>query len=229
MKRFIRGIRPALTLSLALTVAACGSDRDLQGVALQAVGELFTPKKPPAKVTSAQIVQALQAGTNPVILVSFEQRDNTQGLLAQVETNGAYHTFGNQARNVIVLRDGMITSTRGLGGDLMSVEEDALLALVKARGTGQVTYVQRFLKPEAVTEELTFRCASRPVGSQRVALGLINAQTTTVQVDCYGKHPEDGAQVEFTNTYAVSSDGVILSGRQWVGDYLGYIGTQYLR
>ncbi|WP_349540656.1 YjbF family lipoprotein [Sagittula sp. NFXS13] len=222
-------MRAALALCLALGVAACGSERDLQGVALQAVGELFKPKAPPAPVTNAQIAQALQANANPLILVEFEQRENAQGLLTQVETNGRYHTFGNQARNVIVLRDGMITSTRGLGGDLMSVEEDELLALVRSRSMGQVNYVQRFLTPEAVIEEQRFRCAARPSGGKRVALGLVDAQATAVQVDCYGLHPETGAQVEFTNTYAVSGNGMILSGRQWVGAYLGYIGIQYLR
>ncbi|GAA4226759.1 hypothetical protein GGQ68_004763 [Sagittula marina] len=225
----MRFTRPAFVLCLALGAAACGSDRDIQSAAFASLGQLFTPKQAPAPVTDAQILEALQINAKPLILVEFEERNNAQGLLAQVETNGAYYTFGNQSRNVIVLRDGMITATRGLGGDLMSVEEDALLSLIHGRRAGQASYVQRFLLPEAVTQELDFQCAARPVGSKRVTRGLVNEEATTVKVDCYGKDTETDAQIEFTNSYAVSSSGVILSARQWVGSYLGHIETQYLR
>lgn len=223
-----RSLRRAFVACLVLCVAACGSDTAVEGQAFNIITGLFK-KGEPAKVSHTQIVAALQANSSPLALFEFESREGTQGLLSQIEVNGAYHTFGNQARNVIVLRDGMITATRGIGGDLMSVEEDALLRLVKSRSLGTATYVQRFLQPSATTITISYRCAAHPEGQKQVALGLVNELTTRVRVDCYGDDPETGKQLEFTNTYEVSASGMVLSGRQWLGDYIGFINSQYLR
>lgn len=229
--RMKRVARVGIALTLAAVLAACGSNQGADGGlgTKQLLAQLKNRNVDPTPLTQQQIAEALQATPNPVAMFVFEKRKNAQGLLLEIETNGPYHSFGNSARNVIVMRNGMITSTRGLGGDLMSSDEEALLSLVRSRSAGTATYVQRFLTPEGVTEELTYRCTTRTGGGQQVAAGLVNAPTVMVHASCEGDSNYLGAGSSFANDYAVSGDGVILSARQWVGDYMGYVGSQYLR
>lgn len=150
--------RIGLLLTAVLTFSACGNANPEATAALRQLPQLLLAKKPePKPLSQQQIAQALSATTASVFL--FEREANkAQILLQDIQRNGPYQTYGNAARNVIVMRDGMITSTRGLSGDLMSSEEDALFARVRARAQGTVSYDQRFLTPEDVTIVRRYAC-----------------------------------------------------------------------
>ncbi|MFW2590026.1 YjbF family lipoprotein [Sagittula sp. SSi028] len=232
MNTLTRILRPALAATLALTLAACGNNTGPQAQAVKSLTQKLTGQTPPpAKLTAPQIAQVLQSTKAPVALFVFEKRDGAQGLLTEIETNGAYATFGNQNRNVIVLRDGMVTATRGLGGDLMSVEEDQLLSLITARAAGQANYAQRFLTPEGVTATLVYLCTTRLGNSQHLAhlaLGPVDSAETAVTVDCVARDATTKPQ-SFSNVHVFDSDGIIVRGRQWLGEIIGFVELAYVR
>lgn len=219
-------IRIGLALTAAMALVSCGNaNKDTAAILRQAPKALFAKKEPPKPLTPQQIAKALGATTKSVYLFELETR-KAQALMQDIQRNGPYQTYGNSARLVVVLRDGMITSTRGLGGDIMSSEEDQLLHHVKSRTEGQVSYDLRFLTPEDITLVRRYSCYTSSGGTVPFAAGLVQASGQIVTAKCTAV---DGVSPDFTNTYTVGRDGYILSGRQWAGPVTGYINSQVLR
>ncbi|WP_417205890.1 YjbF family lipoprotein [Antarctobacter sp.] len=218
--------RIGLALTSVLALVSCGNANKDTAVLLRQIPKaLFTKKEPPKPLTPQQIAQSLGATSASVFLFEIESR-KTQTLLQDIQRNGPYQTYGNSSRQVIVLRDGMITSTRGLGGDLMSSEEDRLLHRVQSRSEGRVSYDLRFLTSEDVTIVRRYSCYTSTGATVPVAAGLVQTSGQLVTAKCTAA---DGVSPDFTNAYVVGGDGYILSARQWLGPYLGYISSQVLR
>lgn len=213
-----------LLLAAGLGLAACGNGPNDRTALFKALPAALAKKEAPAPLTGQQIAQALSSTTVPVQMFEIENR-SSQFLMQQIESNGPYRTFGSSTRQVVNLRGGMITSTRGLGGDLMSSESAALLARVASRSAGQAPYVMRFLTPEDVTVAARYSCQVSPGGSRPVQGGLVQTSGTVVTADCH--NGETGHS--FRNTYVVGADGYVLSARQYLGGFLGPMTTQALR
>ncbi len=211
--------RAGLFAGLLATLAACGNDQTRDPIFEAAYTGFFqkSDAASPQGLTDEVIAQTLAATDLPLILLRINAR-NSEAIAAQIERNGEHRTYGTAERQAIVLRHGMITGTRGLGGDLMSVEEDALLRLVRGRGTGNVAYVQRFLTAEDVTREISYRCNVEPDERVDLAQGRIRAGVTEMLAACTS---EDGKP--FVDYYMVDGSGEILGSRQWLGETTGYV------
>ncbi|WP_157960555.1 YjbF family lipoprotein [Primorskyibacter marinus] len=216
-----------LALAALIGLASCGND-----TAQEQRTEVFkqlvngtvarSRKTEPPQVTVAQINQALATKAGPLALVTVESR-KASALVIQIGQNGHYRTYATEQRQTLNFRGGMITSTRGLGGDLMSSEETALLSLVSRKSGGSAPYTMRFLTGEDVTATSQYTCAVSRDGTAPVKLGAINTVTQKMTAQCTGP---DGS---FSNTYLVDGAGDIVSTRQWLGTFTGYVAAQQLR
>ncbi|MCT4555035.1 MAG: YjbF family lipoprotein [Pelagimonas sp.] len=177
--------------------------------------------QPPATLTQAQISQLLSASALPAQLFQSETRG--QFVMVDIQRNGPFQSYANSSRQIVAMRNGMITGTRGLGGDLMSTDHADLHRLITNRSTGQARYVQNLLTPEDVTEPLEYRCTVTRGGSQTVTSGVVKAHGIAMTAKC------TGPAGHFTDHYVVSNSGRVLSARQWLGKDLGYLATQALR
>ncbi|WP_186766467.1 YjbF family lipoprotein [Puniceibacterium confluentis] len=224
----MHGFARILTVvSLSLGLAACGNDRNATSPVdmVQQVFRSLTSGGTAgsgAQIPASQIETAYAATPAPIALVTIESRQG-QALVLEIERNGAYQTFATSGRQVVVLRNGMITGTRGLGGDLMSSDADGLVALIRARQAGKTPYAMRFLTGEDVTETLSYSCDVFPDGTQSLTQGRIRTTATKMIANC------TGAGKPFTDTFLVDSTGYALSSRQWVGDYNNYLRVETLR
>lgn len=221
-RRMTPRIGLAFTGLLALT--ACGNaNDDIANIVKQLPKGLFSNKEQSRPLSAQQIAQTLASTTASLALFEFEARDNARIVLQDIQRNGPYQTYGNQARLVIVLRQGMVTSTRGFGGDLMSSETDQLLSYVQSRTEGRVSYDQRFLTADNQTVVYRYSCHVIPGGPMSDDYGnsgqSVSAKCTSV----------DGGTQDFTNVYSVGPDGYITAGRQWIGPTIGYVNSQILR
>lgn len=209
--------RIGLALACTAMLTACGSKPNVGVEYIKTYG-LFGKKQTAenSTVSQEQIAQVLSATAAPVELIGVESR-SSQSVVIGMERNGAYQTYGTAARQTIVLRDGMLVATRGLGGDLMSVDETALLRMVQNRQSGTARYTMRFLTPDNQTKTIDVSCTVSNGGPTQMA------GVTMVNAACAG----EGAT--FTNSYAVASGGAILQGRQWLGKELGYVTNQAMR
>jgi hypothetical protein len=211
-------------LAAGLILAGCGNGPNDRTALIKALPAALKKPEPPAPLSAQQIAQALTATAAPVQMYEVESR-KAQFLMQQIETNGPYRTYGSSSRQVVNMRGGIITSTRGLGGDLMSSDSGALLARLAARSAGSAPYVMRFLTPEDVTVVAAYDCRLSPGGARPVSGGLVQTSGTVMRADC--RNAETGHS--FTNSYVVGGDGYVLSARQYLGGFLGYVTTQALR
>lgn len=221
--RIFNTARIGIAMLALMGLTACGNAVQDQANLLKSLPKtLFARKAPPAKVTPEQIGQALAGTTNAVTLYINEQTE-VQFLMVDIQRNGPYQSFGSSSRQVIVMRDGMITATRGFGGDLMSVDEDSLLRLVKSRQAGTAPLVMRHLRADNVTLREDYVCDVTPGQMIPVSAGEVQTQAQVMTAECVS------ANGSITNTYAVGPGGQILSSRQWISETLGYMLTQAIR
>jgi hypothetical protein len=218
-----RGIAGLCALAL---LAACGSDAEngtIKSIGTTFLASLKAGKAPePQPLTAQQIGQALASTSEPVNMIVVENRQ-AQGLVQQIEVNGPYRTYANPQRHAIIFRSGIVTATRGLGGDLMSSDINRLLPLIRSRQSGVAPYTMRFLDGEDVTYELTYSCNVTSGGTHQVAAGVINTSARLMSAKCTGNGPE------LSNSFLVAGNGSVVGSRQWLGDLTGYVSVQPLR
>lgn len=216
-----------LALGLVLGLAGCSNDparsNQIETVRGLATGLFQRRAQEPQPLAPEDIAAFLSASSEPVV---YYQSDTTkaQVLFQRIQQNGPYDTYATAWRNSLTLRDGVITGTRGLGGDLMSSEADALLAVLRSGGNGSAAYAMEYLDGENASFSITAECTLSRGQSVQVAIALVNEPAHAVTAVC--RTPD---RREFTNTFLVASDGYVLGARQWLGDWLGYVNTQQLR
>lgn len=163
-----------------------------------------TPKSP-----EEMAAEALRVNPGPLILVGLEKAGLTQ-VLALTGQNGSLRTYMTPNEQSIVLRNGMLVATRGLGHDL-SVAEPGTEAAIRAGASSQGQRIMRYLTGNGLETPLLFECTTGPGPNAGV-----------VVENC------SGHGLEFQNSY-LPQGGQIPVSRQWIGPNLGYITIQTLR
>jgi len=216
--------RLGTALTCLALVAGCGNDPQNQNTGLDLIQELVAnlSSEPPAPPSPQIISQALAETEGPLEL--FQREDNQRwGLMLKLEENRGYETFGTAFRQTATMRNGLLTATRGFGGDLMSVDISEVAPLISGRKPGQGTRIVRFLGDEDKTTELRFECSVTVGQSVAVTSGALDVMARQVTETCQG----DGREI--TNNYLVDSNGRSVSAKQWVTPLNGYFLTQTLR
>ncbi|ETX29676.1 hypothetical protein RISW2_22595 [Roseivivax isoporae LMG 25204] len=217
-------MRAVLPLSLVLALASCGSDQErVRSIdVLRQIGAQIGSGRP-APLPEATIMSTLGQLRGPVTFVEVESRGG-QALFVPVQRNGAYTTYATPAGASVVFRDGFVVQTRGLGGDLMSTDEDALLSLIRARQRGTAPYVMRHLDGENHTVTDTYTCNVLPQGREDFASGEVRARGTRLHVHCVS----DGGR-DFVSLVLVDDAGRVLSAQQFVGGLSEFLNYRVLR
>ena len=222
----IRRIAALAALLGAGALAGCGNSTD-QGLVAKAVLSGLKPK-PKVEMTPEQVNAAVAASLSqtdlPLALASLEGRQATV-ILANIESNGPYRTWGSSDRRTIITRDGIVTATRGLGSDIMSSSVGEVGPLVTARKTGAGRHVKRYLDGENHTQEQVANCQVTRGAAQRVSGGTLSNVAATEMVETCSVAGGES----FTNSYVVDGRGRVLKSRQWLGEANGYIVLQVLR
>jgi len=177
------------------------------------------------RIVQLQVKTALERSRRPLALMRIEKTGSV-ALLAEIETNGPYSTWsawGTVERRSITTRGNLITSTRGLGTDLMSSSVNTMLHMVTRLEDGIGQQVLRHLDGENQIEEIEAYCAFTPDEKQRFTSGELNLQVTRVDVFC---KTDTGS---FSNYYLVSQSGRIVESRVWLGEGLQYFTFSLLR
>jgi hypothetical protein len=214
-------VRAALAAVVVLGIAACGTDRgdDPTARVVQGVVQLLRPAAPPPPVTRQQIDQVLASTDSAVALVEVEQRSQ-QAIIVEIERNGPYVTYGTGDRRTLTFRDGILTATRGLGGDLMSTDAPGIRALIRNRESGSATRTMRFLDGEDLIEQYDLTCTINRGAEEKLPGG---AQALRLTETC----TYEGATL--TNSYLVDRKGHVLASRQWAGRFSGHLSIRQLR
>jgi hypothetical protein len=172
--------------------------------------------------TQADVARALNGTQGPLELVTRAD-NNGWSLMLRIEQNQGYETFGSSDRRSVTMRNGVLTATRGLGGDLMSSDLSGVMPLITARKQGRGARVMRFLDGEDQTVEIRFDCTVTPGQSIPVKAGQLDTTARQVTERC------TAGDRTITNTYLVDNHGRSFSAKQWAGVTNGYLLFQTMR
>jgi hypothetical protein len=218
-------MRHAKLLAAGLVVAAsvlsaCGNDPSV-GSGKQLVGaakSIFSPHRkaaPPAEITREE----LRAAGVPLLLVKVPKL-GTRGYLGVYGTNRDVVTWSTADHSTVSLRNGLITATRGLPGDLMSASLPTV-ADIRA-GSGAVARTHYYLDGLDQTVPTVFRCIIADAGPADIVVAQLAYKTRHDTETC------TGGNGTFTNDYWFDSKNVLRQSRQWVGPLTGYLEIENL-
>ena len=160
--------------------------------------------------------------TVPSLEVVAETRDQTAYLIPFSRRQGVTVWRGVDGAQV-VLRQGLVTSTRGIGNDLVSSDYQATLAALRA-GRGETTrrlFVRNDLRSE---DSLTLQCSLSTLGAVQLEVVGRTYNTTHLREVCATPVGD------IVNDYWVERGrSLIRQSRQWVGPKLGYLNLRQLR
>lgn len=221
-----RYLQTAFVGLACVLLASCGSEKSQSTEVLGMFKGALRPSKaaPQDPQQVAASAQAALASTNaPLVLLSISRR-NATSVMQQIETNGAYRTYGTGDRRSVTFKRGMVTASRGLGEDIMSADIDRALALVSARKAGRVQRTHRYLDGENIITALEATCDVTPGAMGEVTVVTGKRATQSVTETCRA------VTTEFQNTYMVDrATGQILQSRQWHSPLNGYLSVKTLR
>ncbi len=221
---------PCILLGLAL--AGCGTDTSktegtsiavgvVKGLAAKVLpGKSRAPAATPDPEKLAASAKASFAG--PIILAQIEKA-GLLTVLGEYGRNDANRTYSTPNEQTLVLRDGLLIATRGLGNDLMSSESAAAAGLITHRQPGSVSRVYRYLDGEGIERPLPMRC-TLTLGPAK-SFDFSGSHYETVQIDEACRSDS----VKVTNNYWVTAGGTIALSRQWIGPALGHVTIQLVR
>jgi len=211
----MRFMLAAATLAM---LGACGNVDSEEGsipgmlaeAARQTVGQRDRDEVAEKVDPNEMAATALRVNKGPLILVGLESKNTTQ-VLALVGQNAGQRTYMTTNEQALILRDGMLAGTRGLGHDLSVAEMAQSSALIRSGQSGQARRVMRYWTGDGLESPLTLDCT---VG---------RGPKPGVMVESCRKGP-----LEFQNNYLVQGGRITVS-RQWIGPNLGYVTIQELR
>jgi hypothetical protein len=170
----------------------------------------------PAPDPVALIDGVLEKYPNTPLYFVFQEKTNAFAVSSIYGSNGTHVTWVSPDRKTMTLDRGMLVATRGLGSDLMSVQDDGAAVLISQRKAGHVTKTHRYLNREDQISRLDLECEIEPGGFDRVDSGAISVQTQMVTESCSAA---SGFNVK--NSYWIDDAGRMVQSVQWVGEIVG--------
>lgn len=217
-----------VVLAAALAVSACSSNPQSSDPTLAATKALL------ANLQSRRA--SASAGPPLVIEVSRAQLDRTPGAVMQVvpDNSGAQDFMRLIARRddsnpgtvevwqssddaQLILRNGVLVGSKGLGGDMRSAEAATAFAGFDGQGGGGQRRIT-LARLNGTAQTVAFSCDMTHLGRETIQIVDRRVSTRRMREDCsYG-------DASFTNEYWIEiGSGRMRKSRQWAGPTFGYI------
>lgn len=216
-------------LALATALSGCSSGGNTNPI----LSAVWHKVKPGARREAA--AAEAEAAARPAIVVTFDKikatglaiirarvGDDTHGVMLYGRAvNDAYVTYASQLQQTMTLEGSLITATRAIGFDMLSVRTDAgdpvTVPTPPDEWQRSVTRDYRFTGDTPGGQLISVICRFSKGPAYKLALLDKTFDTTIMKSRCRG----DG--VRFTNSYMVQADGQILSSAQWLGPDQGMV------
>ncbi len=222
-------MRTIISLLALLTLAACGSGgvnpivKDSFSRIPLFKGEEEEAKSPPRRITRAMIDQAGVAAIRAGVI-----DEDLRSTLFATSANDGYNTFANRIQQSITLRGALVTGTRGLGFDLLSVRASANDPLVRptrpANWPASVERIYEFPAQGPQGKMVRMTCRFEPGKVQTMV--ILERSHTGLLITEYCTD-ERGVTVE--NLHLVDqSNGAIWRSLQWVSPDLANLDVQVI-
>lgn len=220
-------MRSAL-IALTLVLAGCSSGG--KSPVAQAVLDRFMPGRKEQAAPAApqpQITRAAVEASGQAMIRTRLVNESTRPILAGATQNGPYVTYMSRLGQSLTLRGSLITASRGLGYDLLSVTTTDADPAVRARPIAQwpaeVRRTYRFpgRGPGGVTR--TVACTYAAGEPREIEIVEVVHRGIQMEERCAG----DG--VAFTNYhFADAQTGFVWRSIQWLGPEQGAIDLEII-
>ncbi|MFL4472278.1 YjbF family lipoprotein [Tateyamaria armeniaca] len=203
-------------MALAM-LAACGTAVDDESGLGQSLAVLTN------RGGAAQFVPrftALIERDAPRLQVAFVEQNVSADILLERQ-DGPFAYWLSSDGTHIILENGMLHSTRGLGEGLLASDLKQPLALVLSLQEGWSDRFHTYLDGNDFAVTRTYRCLIEDRGPEEIDLFGTPTATRLMRESCRS------LDQEFVNLYWVASSGrdIVLS-RQWAGPVIGAISTR---
>jgi hypothetical protein len=223
-------LRSFLAATVVLGIAACSSEKETQpglGKIALAMAQQKLKRKDIEQAgttkTAPQVTREQMQGLGrPVVFVSIP-RFGTGVAAVELAKNGPFRTYMGADQATVTLRDGIVTSTRGLLVDLIA-QDLSINPRDLFRGSFPKTYTksQRHLTGESTLSTFDYNCAIAPMENTET-LEVFGKSHTVRQFTELCRR--DGRA--FQNNYWVeASTGVVWKSNQSVSKEVGHLTLQ---
>jgi hypothetical protein len=223
----VLAMRPIFTLLPVLLIgllAACGTSSNQQSVQIARgllAGALGggAPPQDPRVVLSREVIDRAQT---PLILVDTLQLSGS-GTMLSTGRAGRYSSWaGRDQAGIVLLDDGLLTATRGYGGDLISADVDAVVEALQTGDGAIAVRVMRYIDGEDDDYTRSMVCSFSDAGREVITIFDRDISTRALVEDCQSSHED------IRNRYWIGSDGFIWRSIQYAGPELGYFQIERL-
>jgi len=210
-----------LTVCTAL-LSACGTARDdsVVSIASGLVSNLAGRGQaaPPGPDASAALTPQLVAQIGqPLLAVTYLRLDATE-LYTRVGINRGVETWRSPSdRGLSIRSDGLLTSTRGFGFDLVSSDPEETGRTLARRASGSADRVMLFLDGEFRESPETHRCVLSADGSDPILVVGRTYATTRFTETC------ETGNGTYENRYWLDGAGTVRRSIQWVSPETGQV------
>jgi hypothetical protein len=221
-------MRPILALSALSILVACSSSGTSPVVTV--IKGVFLPPKAediPVKNAGSTLTREKIEAFGLALIRGRIEGEDISNLLTGTAVNDQYVTYVSSFRQNITMLGGLVTGTRGMGGDLLAVRADVNDPVAHATPTADwpstLTRDYRFPGVGPAGKTVSVTCNLTRTADTTVTIVEVTYEVTPFTETCTG----DG--VEFTNTYLAQPDsGQIWQSLQWIGDKVGYVNIDVL-
>jgi len=207
-----------LVFCAVIFLAACaGGQETTFSQVPQTGGSLAGPSKPEVVTTTEPTLEVtLESSGRVALLAVYAER-----LEADAATLRIWRT-GDGAQ--VILRDGILIATRGLGNDVESADATAALDAVRSLTPLSGPHTLYVRTGDNGVAAINLSCNTRSLGVEAIETGKRVSDTMRLQAICTG-----GSYMIRNDYWVDPADLTVRQSRQWAGPELGYMRTRLLR
>jgi hypothetical protein len=218
MRRF-RVIAAALALGL---LGACGNVGDGLAVVQARIGSLISTRQMDTSAGLNLPRETIDEAAVPLILVEVPNRDASATMLSIGRNRTVTSWAGRDDVGLSMAEPGLVISTRGYGGDILSADIRQVLPALRQPSGAAATRTFRFLDGTDQEYARSYFCEFERVGEQRIEIVEETHQTVHVTERC------EATDHGFENHYWIDANGLIWRSVQFAGSYIGYLNVERL-
>lgn len=230
----IKRLTLGLTLISALTLSACssgggGQDGDtVLGAGSAVLSSIRNIGKTPPRPQPVTVTRQLLDDTMGEVMQVIPENSGLQDFMLLAgrrndATPGVVEVWQSSDNLQLIMREGVLVGTRGLGGDIRSAEAAATIAGFDGQGGGG----QRLItidRRDGTAQTVPFACDMTQLGRETIQIVDQRISTYRMREDCIYN------QTRLTNEYWVeTAGGRMRKSRQWAGPVFGYIAFERLK
>jgi hypothetical protein len=209
----LKSLIAALMLGVLASCVSNGSEETSFGIATSGLFGGQQEEFPP------RFIELLKA-EKPALQVSFLERKVTSFLLLE-QRKGAFDWWLSSDSIHLIMQNGMLHGTRGLGEGFLAADLSEPLKLVTGLSSGWSDRFHTYLNGADFAVSRTYRCLIENDGAREIKIGDKTVQTRLMKESCRS------LDQSFINLYWVNLESRdIVQSRQWVGPVVGIISTR---